>query len=86
MPVSTSSAPIVFSTIGKIAAEAREEFREWLDRESGGEKRQAQPERIDRKQARPFRDRRLRRGDCEDDRQIGPMHGVQPNAKASPIT
>jgi len=51
----------------QIGTEAREEFGERLDRERRHQERNAEAERINRKQAGPFGDRRLGRRDREDD-------------------
>ena len=69
MPVSTSRPPIAFSTRREMRAEAREERRERLDRERRDQERNAEPERIDREQARALGDRRLGGRDRQDRRQ-----------------
>jgi hypothetical protein len=85
MPVSTSSAPIAARPTAD-GAKARQERRERLDRKRRNQERNAEPERIDRQQAAPFATVASDAATARIAARIGPMHGVQPNAKASPIT
>ena len=87
MPVSTSSPPITFSTISRWRRKRAIERHRRLDRERGNEKRNAEPSGINRQQARALAPTvSFDAATARIAARIGPMHGVQPNANASPIT
>ena len=87
MPVSTRSPPIAISTLCEVRAKAREERRERLDREAPRARTECRA-RANRPPAapRPFVTVASEAATARIAARIGPMQGVQPNAKASPIT
>ena len=85
MPVSTRSPPMAFSTSREARAHALHEGREGLHREGGEEERDAEPGRIDGEQRAPVATLVSEPATARMAARIGPMQGVQPKAKASPI-
>ena len=71
----------------QMLAEARQKRRERLDREGRHDERNAEAERIDRQaELAPLGTVCSDAATARIAARIGPMHGVQPKAKASPIT
>ena len=72
--------------MAEMAAKARQESRERPDREGRKQEWNAEPRRIDREQSgAPFATVCSEAATARIAARIGPMHGVQPNAKANPI-
>ena len=70
----------------QMASEALHRPQERLDGEGGEDEGNAEAKRIDQQQADALAHRVLARGDGQDRASTGPMQGVQPKAKASPMT